>query len=116
MFLPCCCRGAEESGVLGLLRGAFWGVIGVLIRPLDGILDTSARIADSIRTAVMGPPVLAARIRPPRYVDPSGPLSIYDWSEVCCTLDIQTTAMPVTPWSMHMGPRPVAILKDFDTV
>ncbi|KAK9798969.1 hypothetical protein WJX73_003190 [Symbiochloris irregularis] len=74
-------RGAEESGVLGFLRGTFWGIIGALIRPIDGMLDTCARVADSIRTAVMGPPVLASRIRPPRYVNASGPLAIYDWSE-----------------------------------
>ena len=66
----------------GLLRGAFRGLLGALIRPLDGLLDTSARIADAIRIAVMGPPVLATRIRPPRYVSQSASVAVYDWSEV----------------------------------
>lgn len=67
---------------MGFVYGTFWGILGAMVRPLDGLLDTSARIAASIRTAVMGPPVIAARIRPPRHVSETELLAVYDWSEV----------------------------------
>ena len=53
------------------------------MKPLDSLLDTAARFAESVRTAVMGPAIIAPRIRPPRYVSDSSPLAVYDYYEVC---------------------------------
>ena len=76
-------RGADEGGLPGFVRGAGRGAAGVLIRPLAAGLETSMRVADSIRSAVMGLPPLLPRVRPPRYVpSPGEPLGPYNWSEV----------------------------------
>ena len=88
MCKPCslrslvCCRGAEQGGVPGLLRGASRGVSGALVQPLAFALEASAGVADSLRGAIMGIPPLLPRARPPRHVAPGEPLAIYNWSEV----------------------------------
>ena len=79
------CRGVDEGGALGFLKGALRGALGLLVRPLDSLLATCAGMADSIRTLIMGPPAIAPRVRPPRYVPPTGPLTPYDLSEVCAS-------------------------------
>ena len=75
-------RGAEQGGVLGLLRGASRGAAGVLVQPLAFALETSVAVADSLRSAIMGIPPLLPRARPPRHVAPEEPLAVYNWSEV----------------------------------
>lgn len=77
-----CCRGAEQGGVPGLLRGASRGVSGALVQPLAFALEASAGVADSLRGAIMGIPALLPRARPPRHVALGEPLAIYNWSEV----------------------------------
>eukprot|EP00884_Botryococcus_braunii_P001070 jgi/Botrbrau1/10964/Bobra.0383s0018.1 len=74
-------RGADEGGLVGLLRGTVRGALGALLRPTASLLDMSSRVADSLRLAVMGPRHMASRLRPPRYVPLSKPLPAYDWSE-----------------------------------
>jgi hypothetical protein len=78
----CADRGADEGGLPGLVGGAARGVLGALVRPLAAVLETSMRVADSIRSAVMGIPPLLPRSRPPRYVAADEPLAPYNWSEV----------------------------------
>lgn len=80
--IPLLYRGAEQGGVLGLLRGASRGAAGVLVQPLAFALETSVAVADSLRSAIMGIPPLLPRARPPRHVAPEEPLSVYNWSEV----------------------------------
>ncbi len=75
-------RGADEGGLPGLVRGAARGAVGALVLPLAAVLETSMRVADSIRSAVMGIPPLLPRARPPRHVAPDLPLAPYNWSEV----------------------------------
>ena len=75
-------RGADEGGVAGFLTGTYRGLVGALVRPLASLLETSAKVADSIRNVVMGPPATVPRVRPPRYVSAVDPLARYDWSEV----------------------------------
>ena len=62
----CASRGVDEAGLPGLVRGAARGILGVLVRPLAASLETSMRVADSLRSAVMGIPPLLPRSRPPR--------------------------------------------------
>jgi hypothetical protein len=75
-------RGADEGGLPGLVRGAARGAVGALVLPLAAVLETSMRVADSIRSAVMGIPPLLPRARPPRHVVSNLPLAPYNWSEV----------------------------------
>ena len=60
------CRGVDEGGLPGLVRGTARGVSGVGVRPLAAALDLSARMADSVRNAGSGGPTVRARLRPPR--------------------------------------------------
>ena len=76
------CRGVDEGGALGFLAGTWRGAIGVLVRPLDSLLASCATLADSLRSLLMGPPAIAPRIRPPRYVPAGGALPNYNISEV----------------------------------
>lgn len=91
-------RGADEGGLPGLVRGTGRGVVGALVLPLAAVLETSMRMADSIRSAVMGIPPLLPRARPPRHIDPDLPLVPYNWSEVL--------AFPL-PMSLHLCGRAV---------
>ena len=56
------------------------GVVGVVVLPLASLLETAARTAESVRSAVAGASS-AGWVRPPRYVHPSLPLAPYNWSE-----------------------------------
>lgn len=76
-------RGYDESGATGLVAGAYRGCMGALLKPLAYMLETSAKVADSITNLVVGVPKIVPRIRPPRYVSPVKPLATYDQSEVC---------------------------------
>ena len=91
-------RGADEGGLPGFVRGAARGAAGVLIRPLAAGLETSMRVADSIRSAVTGAPPLLPRLRPPRYVPTDAPLQPYSWSEVSA---LRTAHLPVITLCMQ---------------
>ena len=92
------CRGAEQGGLPGLLRGASRGAAGVLVQPLAFALEASVAVADSLRSAIMGIPPLLPRARPPRHVSPQEPLAVYNWSEVrallCCLWALHVEACP----------------------
>lgn len=73
-------RGAEEGGLLGLVRGLQRGALGAVALPLASLLEMSARFADSVRRAVAGSSNVGW-LRPPRHVSASEPLTPYDWSQ-----------------------------------
>ena len=79
------CRGYDEQGASGLVIGACRGFVGALVKPVAYLLETSSRVADSITAAVIGVPEIVPRIRPPRYVSQTQPLSTYDQSEASCS-------------------------------
>lgn len=76
------------------MRGAGRGAVGALVLPLAAVLETSMRVADSIRSAVMGIPPLLPRARPPRTLASDLPLQPYNWSEVCRPSPPQTSSHP----------------------
>ena len=92
-------RGVDEGGALGFLTGAWRGLVGALVRPLDSLLATCATLANSLRTLLMGPPAIAPRIRPPRYVPDGRPLPSYNIAEVPPAAD----ACVAQPWKLSDG-------------
>ena len=80
------CRGYDESGASGFLRGAYIGVIGFFLSPLVNLLETSADFAERIRDRMIGPPEVVPRLRPPRYVSSVDALAAYDRNEVRLSL------------------------------
>ena len=87
-------RGYDESGASGLIAGAYRGLMGALVKPLASLLETSASVAESIRTVVVGAPEVVPRVRPPRYVSPVDPLAPYNWCEVCACFAVWTLSNP----------------------
>lgn len=57
-------------------------MIGALLKPVAGLLETCARVADSFRNIVLGPAEVVPRVRPPRFVSPVDPLASYNKAEV----------------------------------
>jgi len=61
----------DEAGLPGLVRGTVRGISAAVVRPLAAALEASARVADSVRSAVSGGPRHAPRLRPPRCASPN---------------------------------------------
>lgn len=95
-------RGFDEGGAPGLLAGACRGLLGALVRPLAYLLETSSHVAESITNAVIGAPEVVPRIRPPRFVSASSPLSTYDESEARARP--KTTMLPFHPFFQSCFP------------
>lgn len=76
-------RGYDESGTVGLVIGAYKGVVGALVRPLASLLEASAHMADGVCRWVVGAPEVVPRIRPPRHVALVQPLGPYDEMQAC---------------------------------
>lgn len=50
-------RGASEGGVRGFVRGFGWGAIGLIRKPVAGVLDLAAGAASAVRDTSANTPV-----------------------------------------------------------
>lgn len=57
-------RGANEGGVGGLVRGFSWGAIGLIRKPVAGVLDLAAGAASAVRDTSALTPVAAGDDEP----------------------------------------------------
>jgi hypothetical protein len=76
-------RGADEGGLLGLLRGLVRGATGVLVGPAASMLETSARMADSIRRSeATDTLVRCTRLSVASFIDVLGSVWLCLWEQL----------------------------------
>jgi hypothetical protein len=73
-------KGAKKEGALGFLKGVAKGGIGLVARPIVGVVDLGTHTVQGIQGVVGAPSFLvgSGRHRPPRTIPASGIISIYD--------------------------------------
>ncbi|GAQ80498.1 Vacuolar protein sorting-associated protein [Klebsormidium nitens] len=70
-------RGAESSGLAGMVTGTAKGLVGLVAKPTASILELASRTAQSIRNATRRSLARAMRVRPPRQISADAPLTKY---------------------------------------
>ena len=73
-------KGAEKEGFGGFLKGIGRGIVGAVTKPVVGVFDLASNVTEGIRNTTMEDTGLD-RIRPPRFIDPSGILKPYNERE-----------------------------------
>ncbi|CAB4054791.1 VPS13A_C [Lepeophtheirus salmonis] len=79
-------EGAIEDGVVGFFKGAAKGSIGIVARPVGGVIDFTSGAFDSVKRATEVSQE-TGRIRPARFLHPDGVVRYYDlksaqWTKV----------------------------------
>eukprot|EP00850_Spirogloea_muscicola_P003009 SM000012S25271 [mRNA] locus=s12:33265:51265:+ [translate_table: standard] len=74
-------RGAEQNGILGMLKGAAIGLLGLAAKPTASLLELATRTAHSIRNSTQPLNSRPRRARPPRHLSADSQLGLYSWEE-----------------------------------
>eukprot|EP00049_Salpingoeca_infusionum_P002983 m.61945 g.61945 ORF g.61945 m.61945 type:complete len:3627 (-) comp11888_c0_seq2:204-11084(-) len=105
-------EGARSGGALGFMKGVGMGVVGLVAKPIVGVIDMTTNTVDLL-SQIAGGGDAAARVRPPRAVRPDNVLRPFSTHHAVGSSVLHEMKLRFKPvkWDMYMMHLPLRTSK-----